>query len=143
MFVAADQPHDASATSSTWIGSSGSRFDSLTTCVTEPRQMLDNMSFWLALLIAAIFLACSVVLRGTTHGSWELKLTDAALALLPIFIWLVFSGQLKELKTGSEGFSAAFQDAASASIDQAVEKLPVEALVADEKTLLPDIPKFI
>ena len=86
-----------------------------------------------------------LILRALTHETWELKLSDAAIALLPILVWLVFTGQLKELKFGSEGFTAAFQDAAhnQASIRQTVEKLPVEGLAADEKEGLSDIPRLV
>ena len=59
-------------------------------------------------------------------------------------VWLVVSGQLKELKFGTEGFTADFREAVAAPIGPSVkELLPVQTLQADEKASLAALPDII
>ncbi len=95
------------------------------------------------LLAASILFVGCVVLRSTTGKAWEIQLSDAAIALLPIVVWLVATGQLKELQFGSSGFAAKFQEAIAASVASAVEKLPTQPLMLADKEDVSEIPKII
>lgn len=96
-----------------------------------------------ALAAAVAMLIGLVVLRATTNKNWEVRFTDAAIAIIPIIVWLILAGRLKEFKLGSEGFTAAFQEAVAAPIQASIERLPIQNLLADEKSGLPDLQKMI
>ena len=88
-----------------------------------------------AVLLAAItLLAAVVIMRSTTEGRWVVQLADIGIALVPIFVWLVLTGQLAKLTFGSEGLSFAFQKVLTTDIKNTFHfSLPVESLLAQEK----------
>jgi CBS domain-containing protein len=86
-----------------------------------------------AIVVFAVVFASLVALR-VNHKGWDPRLSDAVIALIPIVVWLVVSGQLKELKFGTEGFTADFREAVAKKIGPSVkELLPIQSLRADEK----------
>jgi CBS domain-containing protein len=97
-------------------------------------QMRRLLIASLAIVVFAVVFACLVSLRAN-HKEWDPRLSDAVIALIPIMVWLVVSGQLKELKFGTEGFTADFREAVAKPIGPSVkELLPIQSLRADEKS---------
>jgi hypothetical protein len=88
-----------------------------------------------AMLVAAvILLATVVIMRSTTEGRWVVQLADIGIALVPIFVRLVLTGQLAKLTFGSEGISFAFQKVLTTDIKDIFHfSLPTESLLAQEK----------
>ncbi len=116
---------------------------------TEHDEAGGMLNVALALVVFAIVFAGWVWLRAN-HKDWGLGPSDAVVALIPIVVWLVVSGQLKQIKFGTEGFTAEFRDAVAAPIRSSVEKmsssgetLPMQTLQADEKSSLLDLQKII
>ena len=86
------------------------------------------------LLVSVILLAAVVILRSRTDGVWVVQLADVGIALAPIFVWLVLTGQLAKLTFGREGLSFAFQKVLTTDIKNTFHfSLPVESLSAQEK----------
>lgn len=78
-----------------------------------------------AVLIGALaVLATSVALRSRSGGHWEILLSDVAIALVPVLVWMALTGRLKELKLGGEGFSAVFQQATGAKVSPPSQHSP-------------------
>jgi len=94
------------------------------------------------LAVAAALFVGIVALRATTD-KWQVQLSDIAIALAPILVWLVLSGKISELKFGSDGFFATFQGLVAKPIIASVTPLPVKELVADEKRADSELPEFI
>ena len=46
------------------------------------------------IVVSIILLATAVTMRSTTEGRWVVQLADIGIALVPIFVWLVLTGQL-------------------------------------------------
>ena len=88
----------------------------------------------LTILPAVILLAIVVVLRGKTDGRWGVELADIAIALTPIFVWLVLTGQLAKLTFGGEGFSVELQKVLITNIANTFAhfSLPIESLSEQE-----------
>jgi hypothetical protein len=85
----------------------------------------------LSAIVAMVLLVALVALRGLSKGNLEVKLTDAIIAILPIVIWLVASGQITKLAVSPEGITVetareAILKASSQPIEAQVSPLPVD-----------------
>jgi len=90
-------------------------------------------------------LAAVVILRGKTHGRWGVKLADIAIALTPVLVWLVLTGQLTKLTFGGEGLlSIELQKALTTDITNTFHfSLPIESLSEAEKPNPSRLDQFI
>jgi hypothetical protein len=92
------------------------------------------LALFVVLVAAAIMLATVVIMRSTTEGRWVVQLADIGIALVPIFVWLVLTGQLAKSTFASEGLSFAFQKVLTTDIKNTFHfSLPAESLLAQEK----------
>jgi len=98
--------------------------------------------------IGVFFLLVAViqVLRVLFSDKFEVRNSDILLALIPVAIWLVTSGQVKVLEFGGFKIESAFAEASTAMIGpqvNAVATLPVTNLEAQTKGAVSNIPRLI
>ena len=105
-----------------------------------------------ALLVAGFFglllLTALVALRTVSAGRIEVKLTDAAIAAIPILLWLLGSGQVTKLVVGAEGITVettrmAILEAADRPIENQVAPLPVAPVTIAAKGSIFEIPALV
>jgi len=105
-----------------------------------------------ALLVAGLFglllLTALVALRTVSAGRIEVKLTDAAIAAIPILLWLLGSGQVTKLVVGAEGITVettrmAILEAADRPIENQVAPLPVAPVTIAAKGSIFEIPALV
>jgi hypothetical protein len=98
--------------------------------------------FGLLLLIAL------VAIRTASAGRIEVKPTDAAIAAIPVVLWLLASGQVTKLAVGAEGITVettrmAILEAADRPIENQVSPLPVATVEIAAKGSIADIPALV
>jgi hypothetical protein len=93
-------------------------------------------------------LAGLVLLRGLTGGRVEVKLADAAIAIIPVVLVLLATGQIQKLAIGTEGITIetardAILGASATSITGQVSPLPVAPVEVAAKGGTGEIPHLI
>ncbi len=81
----------------------------------------------LAIISFLLVLAGVVLLRHKFAPKMELKWTDIAIALVPIVIWLLFSGKIKSMHVGDLGVDTMFAEAAAAKVEAQVREIDTQA----------------
>jgi CBS domain-containing protein len=99
-------------------------------------------------MIGFIVLAGLVLLRGLTGGRVEVKLADAAIAIIPVVLVLLATGQIQKLAIGTEGITIettreAILKASATSISGQVSPLPVAPIEIAGKGGVGEIPGLI
>jgi hypothetical protein len=99
-------------------------------------------------VIGFIVLAGLVLLRGLTAGRVEVKLADAAIAVIPVVLVLFATGQIQKLAIGAEGITIetardAILGASATSITGQVSPLPVAPVEVAAKGGMAEIPHLI
>lgn len=99
-------------------------------------------------LIALALVVSLVALRGMSRGRLEVKLSDAAIAVIPIMVWLLISGRIAKIAVGSEGVSVetareAIVSASGKVIKSQVAELPVAPVEVAAKGGVAEIPALI
>ncbi len=103
----------------------------------DTTMVLAAGGFLVVLILLAVF-------RAKTGGKYEIKTSDIALALVPLILLLLQSGKIKELTIGDIKIVLnAVEEASNASIQPQVTKLPIEAVRADPKGDLMEIPNLL
>ncbi len=115
-----------------------------------PDDMIDNdllgTNDVVVGVVAALILVALVGLRGITGGKVEVKLSDAAIAIIPIVVWLLVSGRITKISLGPEGLTAErATEAIVGASEQPIEfsRLPVEVLELGAKGSLADLETLI
>lgn len=98
--------------------------------------------------IGFVVLAGLVLLRGLTGGRVEVKLADAAIAVIPVVLVLFATGQIQKLAIGAEGITIetardAILGASATSITAQVSPLPVAPVEIAAKGGMGEIPHLI
>ncbi len=95
-------------------------------------------AFALALLIAL------VTLRAVSKGRFEVKLSDAIIAVIPVVLWLVISQRITKLVLGTEGITVetAREAIVKASTQPIKSQVPVVRVATAQKGGLGDIARL-
>lgn len=103
----------------------------------DTTMILGAGGFLVMLILLAVF-------RVKTGGKYEIKTSDIALALVPLVLLLLQSGKIKELTIGDVKIVLnAVEEASNASVQPQITKLPIEAVRADPKGGLMEIPSLL
>lgn len=105
----------------------------------------------MAITIAAtavfiLSLAVLIALRTRIASKVEIKSSDILLALIPVILWLVLTGRIRELTVGDVKIVSAIKSASQSPIEPYVSKLtelPVESIEVNPKEGVRDIPRLI
>ncbi|MBN1595978.1 CBS domain-containing protein [candidate division FCPU426 bacterium] len=103
----------------------------------------------MTMMAIAVFLAVLigfVVLRQKFSPKLEVKWTDICIALIPIVIWMLFAGKIKNLRLGELGFETVFAEAAAAEVEKQVKPvtaLPVQRVRTATKGPVDRIPNLV
>ncbi len=100
----------------------------------------------IAIIIFFALLGVVQFLRLHFGEKFEIRNSDILLALIPVAIWLVTSGQVKVLEFGGFKIESAFAQASAAKISpqvNLVSTLPVSDLDTGSKGAVSDIPNLI
>ncbi len=101
---------------------------------------------WVLGPLFIILLIIVVWVRKKIAGGVEIKPMDAAIALIPLVLWMATAGILKKVEVpGVFGFeiAGAIVDAAKTDIKDQVSKLPVKDVSADQKTGVGRLPELL
>jgi hypothetical protein len=109
----------------------------------EPTGVAITATFFALLLLVGL-----VAIRTLSAGKIEVKLTDAAIAVIPMLVWLLASGQVSKLVVGTEGITVettrmAILEAADRPIENQVSPLPVAPVEIAVKGSVGDIPALV
>jgi len=109
---------------------------------------MDSAVVVAASIVGLLILVALVATRTLSAGKIEVKLTDAAIAAVPVMLWLLASGQISKLVVGTEGITVettrmAILEAAEKPIQNQVAPLPVAPVEVAAKGPLSDIPALV
>ncbi len=94
--------------------------------------------------VIVLALIVSVVIVGTRWQlgeEYQVTLTDLAVFVTPILIWLIVTNRISELTLGKEGVT--IKAAAKRSVQKGLSRISVREITIAEKGMLEDIPNFI
>jgi hypothetical protein len=108
----------------------------------------DKLFIWVTAGMAFGILVAAVVLRGATHGKWQITLTDATIAAIVAGLSLIVSGKIRKLVVGKEGLTIetaeqAIVSSAAQPIKNQVSSLPVGQIEYAMKEGIESIPRLI
>jgi CBS domain-containing protein len=82
-------------------------------------------------------------LRARTGNKLDIKTSDIALALVPVALWMLFTGKVQELAVGDVKIVTAIREASASPIKNQVSALPVVDLRMDPKAGVEEIPALL
>jgi CBS domain-containing protein len=100
----------------------------------------------IAVFVVALLVLGLALLRTRTAGKYEIKTSDIALALVPVALWMLFTGKVQELTVGDVKIVTAFRDAAQSPINKQVTQftpLPVTNVLEGAKADVGQIPRLL
>lgn len=98
----------------------------------------------LAIAVVVVLVAGLTLLRARTNNRFEIKTSDMALALVPIAVWMVFTGKVKELTVGDVKIvTAAIREASASPVKNQVTPLPFADVRLDPKGGVEMIPELL
>lgn len=98
------------------------------------------------LIAVVVFIALVAVLtwfRASTASKFEIKTSDIALALVPVALWMLFTGKVQELAVGDVKIVTAIREASASPVKNQVTPLPVANLRMDPKEGIDQIPALL
>ena len=98
------------------------------------------------LIAVVVFIALVAILtwfRASTASKFEIKTSDIALALVPVALWMLFTGKVQELAVGDVKIVTAIREASASPIKNQVTPLPVANLRMDPKEGIEQIPAML
>ena len=109
---------------------------------------MDSSVVLAAGIFGLLLLIALVAIRTVSAGRIEVKLTDAAIAAIPVLLWLLASGQVTRLVVGAEGITVettrmAILEAADRPIENQVAPLPVAPVEIAVKGSPAEIPGLL
>ncbi len=116
---------------------------------TGPFEFINKQQFWVIFCIIAgvSILVLLVLIKVFGDGKGVLGLGDIAIALVPLFLFLLATGQIKALGIGPQGVSMeladVFREAASQPASEGVTELPVEDVPTATKGKLDRLPQVV
>ncbi len=99
----------------------------------------------ISLAIFVTVLALMLLLRLKLIKNFEVRQSDILIALIPIVLWLLFTGKIEKLEFGDLKIQTAFLEASEAPITKQIIslKLPVEKIRMNPKGRADEIPGLI
>jgi hypothetical protein len=99
-------------------------------------------------IFGLLVLVALVATRTLSAGKIEVRMTDAAIAAVPVMLWLLASGQISKLVVGTEGITVettrmAILAAADKPIENQVAPLPVASVEVAAKGGLGELPALV
>lgn len=101
---------------------------------------------WVLGPLFIILLILVILVRKKIAGGIEIKPMDAAIALIPLVLWMATAGILKKVEVpGVFAFeiAGAIVEAAKTDIKEQVSELPVKDVSADQKTGVDRLPELL
>lgn len=110
--------------------------------------MSDELQIAFAVVATLFVLVGLVALRTLTKGKAEVRLTDAAIAIIPIIIVMLATGKITKLGIGAEGLSVetareAILSASRSDVKLEIERINPQRLQSASKGGLGDIPRLV
>jgi len=90
-----------------------------------------------------IILGILVFIRAKSGNRYEIKNADIVVALLPVVIFLIYTGKISSFQWGDLRIETAFKEASQAAISAQITEIPVEHVATGPKGAVSNIPKLI
>jgi len=87
----------------------------------------------IAIVLVTLLVIGLSLLRTKTGGKYEVKTSDVALALVPVALWMLLTGKVRELTVGDVTIATAFREASQSPINNQVSPLPVDNVQTNPK----------
>lgn len=97
----------------------------------------------IAIVVVLALVAALTFLRAWTGNKFEIKTSDVALALVPVALWMLFTGKVKEFAVGDVKIVTAIREASASPIRNQVTPLPVADVRMDPKLGVDQIPALL
>jgi hypothetical protein len=99
----------------------------------------------IALIIFIFIIVAMVILRVKLSEKFEVKNSDILIAIIPIILWFLLTGKVKNLEIGGVKIEGAFVEASKTAVVKQITpvKLPVETVRMDPKKGIEQIPYLI
>ncbi len=97
----------------------------------------------LAIVVVVALVAGLTFLRARTDSKFEVKTSDVALALVPVALWMLFTGKVQEFAVGDVKIVTAIREASASPIRNQVTPLPVADVRMDPKSGVDQIPALL
>jgi hypothetical protein len=110
--------------------------------------MSNELLITLAIVATLLVLVGLVALRTLTKGKAEVRLTDAAIAIIPIVIVMLATGKITKLGIGTEGVTVetareAILSASRSDVKLEIDQINPQRLQSASKGGLSDIPRLV
>ena len=110
--------------------------------------MSDTLMFIVACGVAILLLVGLVLLRTLSKGKAEVRITDAAIAILPIIIILLVTGKITKLGVGADGVTVetareAILSASKGSVKLQIDRVVPQRLAVASKRGSDRIPEYV
>ena len=97
----------------------------------------------IAVVVVIVLVAGLTLLRARTGNKFEIKTSDVALALVPVALWMLFTGKVQEFAVGDVKIVTAIREASASPIKNQVAPLPVADVRIDPKAGVEQIPAML
>ncbi|KAA3618726.1 MAG: hypothetical protein DWQ05_07120 [Calditrichaeota bacterium] len=99
----------------------------------------------IAIAIFIVVIVVMIFIRIKFLKNTEVKQTDILIALIPIVLWLFFSGRIEKFEFGDLKIQSAFLEASTTPITGQITplKFPVKMVSSNRKSAVSDIPRLI
>jgi len=96
-----------------------------------------------AVIVVLVLVVGLTWLRARTGSRFEIKTSDVALALVPVALWMLFTGKVQEFAVGDVKIVTAIREASASPIKNQVTPLPVAEVRIDPKLGVEQIPELL
>ena len=96
-----------------------------------------------AVIVVVLLVVGLTILRARTGSKFEIRTSDVALALVPVALWMLFTGKVQEFAVGDVKIVTAIREASASPIKNQVTPLPVADVRIDPKLGVDQIPELL
>ena len=99
----------------------------------------------IAVVIFIVVIVLMIFIRMRYLKNTEVKQTDIVMALIPVVLWLFFSGRIEKFEFGDLKIQSAFLEASTTPITNQITriKFPVRMVTSNRKSGVAEIPRLI
>lgn len=97
----------------------------------------------IAVVVVIALVVGLTFLRARTGNRFEIKTSDVALALVPVALWMLFTGKVQEFAVGDVKIVTAIREASASPVKNQVTPLPVADVRIDPKLGVDQIPMLL
>ncbi|MCA9735575.1 MAG: hypothetical protein H6696_00325 [Deferribacteres bacterium] len=103
------------------------------------------VDLFIAVAVFIVVIAVMIIIRAKFLKDNEIKQTDILVALIPIVLWLFFSGRIEKLEFGDLKIQSAFLEASTTPITEQITplKFPVRLVSSNSKSRIAELPRLI